>query len=51
MPRLIGTLISAGTATLTELQTVYGVKDGYDLLEVLAVDTENKRRVMNVNRH
>lgn len=51
MPRLIGTLISAGMATLAELQTVYGVKDGYDLLEVLAVDTENKRRVMNVNRH
>lgn len=29
-------------ATMHELQTVYGVKDAYDLLEVLSVDNANK---------
>ena len=42
MPRLIGTLISADKATLVELQTVLGVEDAYDLLEVVAVDNHNK---------
>lgn len=33
-------------ATLHELQTVYGVEDVYDMLEVAAVDTHN-RRILN----
>jgi hypothetical protein len=43
VPRLIGTLISSRLATLEQLQTVYGVQDAYDLLEVIAVDSHNER--------
>lgn len=43
MPRIIGTLVSSKLATLAELQTVYGVEDAYDLLEVLSVDVHNER--------
>jgi hypothetical protein len=43
--RVIGTVVSAGKATLIELQTVYGVKDAYDLLEVILVDAANQRRM------
>jgi len=35
-------VISSGKATLHELQTIYGIKDLYDLLEVLAVDSHNE---------
>jgi hypothetical protein len=42
VPRLIGTLISSKLATLEQLQTVYGVRDAYDMLEVLAVDSHNE---------
>ena len=28
-----------------ELQTVYGVKDLYDLLEIIAVDANNQREI------
>jgi len=34
--------VSSKLATLHELQTVYGIKDLYDLLEVLAVDNYNR---------
>ncbi len=39
-------MISAGKATLHELDTVYSVEDVYGMLEVLAVDAHNQR-VMN----
>lgn len=45
MPRVVGALVSARLATLNELQTVYGVKDAYDLLEVLSVDAHNEQLV------
>jgi hypothetical protein len=32
-------------ATLHELDTVYGVEDVYDMLEIITVDGENRRRV------
>ena len=35
-------MISAGVATLNELQTVYGTEDLYDLLEIVTVDSYNK---------
>lgn len=38
----MGSVISSRLATLHELQTVYGVKDLYDLLEVMAVDNYNR---------
>ena len=34
--------MSSKLATLHELQTVYGIQDLYDLLEVLAVDNYNR---------
>jgi hypothetical protein len=43
VPRIIGTLVSSGKATLHELQTVYGVQDAYDMLEVISVDLHNER--------
>jgi hypothetical protein len=49
VPRLIGTLVSAKIATLAELQTVYGIKDAHDLLEILTVDRHNER-VLNEPR-
>lgn len=42
VPPIIGTLISRGKATLYELQTVYGVHDAYQMLEVIAVDDYNQ---------
>lgn len=36
--------MSSKIATLAELQTIYGVEDGYDLLEIVLVDHANERR-------
>lgn len=36
--------MSGRRATLHELQTVYGVKDAYDLLELMSVDAANEFR-------
>lgn len=47
MPATIGTVVSSRLATLTELQTVYGVRDLYDMLEVVNVDRYNTA-VMNL---
>jgi hypothetical protein len=38
-------IVSDGKATMHELQTVYGVKDAFDLAEVISVDLANKRRL------
>jgi hypothetical protein len=43
VPRVIGTLVSSGKATLHELQTVYGVRDAYDMLEIISVDMHNEQ--------
>jgi hypothetical protein len=37
-------VISAGRATLAELQTVYSVEDVYEMIEIVMVDAENERR-------
>jgi len=42
VPASIATLISAGLATLHELDTVYGTEDLWMMLEVNAVDAHNK---------
>jgi hypothetical protein len=42
VPATIGAVISAGRATLHELDTVYGVEDLYDLLELAAIDAHNR---------
>lgn len=45
VPRAIGAAVSLKMATLHELDTVYGVKDLYDLLEVAAIDGYNRRMI------
>ena len=47
MPATIGTVISSKLATLNELQTIYGVRDLYDMLEVVVVDRYNTA-LMNI---
>jgi hypothetical protein len=42
VPKTIGTVISAGRASLVELDTVLGVEDMYDLLEIISVDMYNQ---------
>jgi hypothetical protein len=37
--------VSAKMATLIELQTVYGTRDAYELLEILMVDQANERKM------
>ena len=36
-------MASRGLATLYEMQTVYGVEDVYDMLEIIVVDSYNQR--------
>lgn len=50
VPRVIGTIVSSGKASLIELQTVYGVEDAYTLLEVISVDVHNEREARAVSR-
>lgn len=42
VPAAIGAVVSGKLATLHELDTVYGLADLYDLIEVLAVDAHNQ---------
>lgn len=41
VPPVIGTLLARRMVTLHELDTVYGTKDVYDMLEVITVDDYN----------
>ena len=50
VPIILGTLVSAEIATLYELQSCYGVKDAYDLLEIVTVDRHNEW-VSNADRN
>jgi hypothetical protein len=45
VPQAVGVVVSSRLATLAELQSVYGTRDLYDFLEVIAVDLENRRRL------
>jgi len=47
---VIGPLVSSRLATLAELDTVYGLEDAYDLLEVLTVDAHNSRVINDHDR-
>jgi hypothetical protein len=42
LPAVIGTILSKRMATLHELDTVYGVRDVYDMLEVITIDDYNR---------
>lgn len=41
VPPLIGMVISCGKATLAELNTVLGLEDLHDLVEIIRVDAHN----------
>lgn len=43
VPRKIRLAMETGLATLHELQTVYSLRDLYDILEVAAVRAHNRR--------
>ncbi|EEC0863852.1 transcription elongation factor GreA [Salmonella enterica subsp. enterica] len=43
VPRTIATVISSGKASKAELDSVLGVQDLWDLLEIIQVDTHNER--------
>ncbi|EDT7434784.1 transcription elongation factor GreA [Salmonella enterica subsp. enterica] len=43
VPRTIATVISSGKASKVELDSVLGVQDLWDLLEIIQVDAHNKR--------
>lgn len=45
-PKLIGALVSGRFASLIELQTVYGILDAYNLLEIMTVDNVNNRKAI-----
>ena len=42
VPQPLGRVISSRLATPYELDTVYGLVDLYDMLEILAVDNHNQ---------
>lgn len=42
-------VVSARLATLHELQTVYGLQDLWDLLEIQSVDTYNQNLIQQEN--
>ena len=48
VPKLIGALVSGKMATLWELQSVYGILDAYNLLEIMTVDDHNERKARAV---
>lgn len=39
----MASVVTSGMATLAELQTVYGIRDLYDLIEIATVRQENER--------
>lgn len=43
-------MVTARHATLHECQTVYGVEDVYDMLELMAVEAHNRRAVAEFER-
>lgn len=43
VPQTVGSAIASGRATLIELQTVYGLEDLYDLLEIGRIEGYNER--------
>ena len=51
LTRCVALPISCGMATLHEMQTVYGVGDAFDMLEVIAVDNFNRRQWAEWQKH
>lgn len=51
VPHSIGYAISSDLCTLIELQTVYGLEDLWDMIEVHSVNIHNQNKVRNANNH
>ncbi|MDP0368844.1 hypothetical protein Q7Y16_09940 [Glaesserella parasuis] len=47
LSQVVGAVVSSKLATYHELQTVYGLEDALDLLEVFNVDSYNNRKANN----
>lgn len=43
VPRVIGTVLSAGKASAADLSETLSLEDVYDLVEIIAVDAHNYR--------
>lgn len=39
---LVGMIVSSRLATLSDMQTAYGLEDAYDLAEVISIDVHNR---------
>jgi hypothetical protein len=48
VPLNIVTVISAKLATMHELQTVYGTRDLFDMIEMIVVDRYNTRKLSEI---
>ncbi|EBZ4428268.1 transcription elongation factor GreA [Salmonella enterica subsp. enterica serovar Derby] len=48
VPRTIATVISSGKASKAELDSVLGVQDLWDLLEIIQVDAHNERVMQEI---
>jgi len=42
VPQIVALLVSNKIATLAELDTVYGLEDAYNMLEILIVSSHNE---------
>lgn len=51
IPATIGMVVSAGRATLHELDTVYSVADLFILIEIMSVDAHNQRIMDAAAKH
>ncbi|MGF6633524.1 hypothetical protein OKW30_001420 [Paraburkholderia sp. Clong3] len=51
VPHSIGFALSSGLCTLIELQTVYGLEDMWDMIEVHSVNIHNQNKVRNGDDH
>jgi hypothetical protein len=50
VPPSIGFVVTSGLATLAELQTIYGLEDLWDLIEIHAVNCQNAAAVAKANK-
>jgi len=50
IPQTIGVVVSSKLVTLHELDTIYGVEDLYDLLEILIINAHNEQVMKDNNQ-
>lgn len=51
VPPSIAFVVGSGLATLAELQSMYGVEDLWDLIEIHAVQCHNLASARDADRH